>query len=486
MITTLKTLPLADRLEEYRSIFIHRWRLVLLVSLALATALCAIVWIIPNAYEASTTILDYPRKVPEKYVAATVSDDSLDRLALMQQEILSYTRLLEVIHKLNLYPRLIASQTPDEAVSEFRKQIRIQTNHGGTNGPSAFTITFTGDDPKTAAAVANELARSFILKNLANRQQQVEDTVSFISAQLDQARSGLQQQEDQLRVFRMSHLGQMPDQAATNLQAIGQMQAQFQAVSDKLAQLDDQELLIRESPLSNPSLRAGNSSSAAAVLSAELSQEKLRLADLLTHLTPQHPDVLASQEKIADLSEQLKALPTQAATPAESRDTDAHIQAIAEQRQHLLAEQATIRARLDSYQDRVDAVPLRQEQLSSLTRDYDTARDHYRSLLDKYYSAEMASELEEKQDADRFEVLDPAIVPAHPSSPNRPVLWGASAVFALLAGFLAAFGIERLDDRIKSEIDLRKVIPHDLEFAGAICSISADGNLFPRRLFGTD
>ena len=102
-------------------------------------------------------------------------------------------------------------------------------------------------------------------------------------------------------------------------------------------------------------------------------------------------------------------------------------------------------------------MPLRQEQLSGLTRDYETARDHYRSLLEKYYSARMAGELESRQDAERFEVLDPATPPEHPSDPNRRLLWALSALVALAGGFIIAYAREYIDSSVKTEADLLKM-----------------------------
>jgi len=389
-----------------------------------------------------------------------------------------------VIQKFGLYPSLMASQGHDAAIRELRRRIKIQISRGSSNGPSAFTLTFDGDNREIVAAVTNELANSFIVRNLSNREQQVQGTTTFISDELDRARQDLQRQEDQLRVFRMGHLGEMPDQANANMQAIGQLQVQLQSLSDKMAQLDEQEAVIETAPDRDPSLRVGNAPGQAAALENELSQERSHLADLKTHVTPEHPDIVAAQAKIRDLESQIAKMPKASSTPNISAGADARLQLIKQERDHLLNQQAAIQVRLDRYQSKVDAVPVRQEQLSSLTRDYDTSRDHYRSLLEKYYSAEMASELEEKQDAERFEVLDPAVAPEHPSAPDRPLLYFASCVAAFLGAFMLAFGLEQLDSTIKSEIDVRKILPAGTEFAGTVSNIARVQRTGNRQIFG--
>lgn len=477
------SLPLMDRVDEYRSILVYRWRTVLIVWLFLSAVSLIGVQLIPNTYQASTTILAYPRKIPEKYVAAAVVDDPSDRLTLLQQEILSSTRLQDVMQKYNLYSRLIATAGKDAAVLEMRKQIKIQTSRGASNGPSAFTLTFTSDNPNVVAGVTNELANSFILKNLSNREQQVHGTTSFISDQLDEARTDLQRQEEQLRVFRMGHLGEMPDQVTANLQAIGQLQVQFQSLTDKIAQLEEQKLLIENAPESVPALRTGSTSSPSVLLETQLAEERAHLADLLTHVTSEHPDAVASRLKISELEKQLTSLPKPPAPPAIKRGVDARLQVIDNEKARMVAEQNAIRVRLNAYQAKVDAVPLRQEQLSELTRDYETAKEHYRSLLEKHYSAEMASELEEKQDADRFEVLDLAAPPEKPVSPNRTVLRGAALVVGLIGSILLAFGLEHMDGSIKSEVDVLKILPAELEFAGIISNIAPTVRPKRQRIF---
>lgn len=477
------SVTISDWLATARTILFYRWKTVLVSWILVSTVLAIAVEMIPNLYEASTTILAYPRKIPEKYVSAAVVDDPADRLTLLQQEILSSSRLLEVIHKFGLYPKLIAASGNDAAVREMRAQIKIQTSRGATNGPSAFTLTYTGNDAKLTPAVVNELANSFILRNISNREQLVQGTTSFIGDQLDQARKDLQSQEDQLRAFRIGHLGQMPEQAAANLQAIAQLQVQLQAISDKLASLDNERVLLENAPESDPALRVGSTANPAVVLESQLNQERANLTALEARVTDEHPDVIAAKARIQELKAQLASMPPAPAAPQANRGTAARLEIVNRESTRLQHEESVVRARLNNYQSKVDAVPLRQEQLANLTRDYDTAREHYRSLLEKHYSAQMATELEEKQDADRFEVLDPAVPPDRASFPDRPRLWLASVLAGFAAACLLALGRERLDGTIKTEMELLAIVPPDLEIAGLIPTIAPATATLSKRMF---
>ena len=62
--------------------------------------------LMPDRYKASTTILVDPQKVSEKYVSSTVNSDPAQRLTTITQQVLSTTRLQQIIDDMQLYPEL--------------------------------------------------------------------------------------------------------------------------------------------------------------------------------------------------------------------------------------------------------------------------------------------------------------------------------------------------------------------------------------------
>src|SRR5437660_9710096 len=78
------------------------------------------------------------------------------------------------------------------------------------------------------------------------------------------------------------------------------------------------------------------------------------------------------------------------------------------------AEHQRILKSMSGYQSRVEKLPIREQQMAALTRDYETSKANYRSLLDKKISAGMASEMERSNQSERFTVADPARVPQMP------------------------------------------------------------------------
>ena len=95
------------------------------------------------------------------------------------------------------------------------------------------------------------------------------------------------------------------------------------------------------------------------------------------------------------------------------------------------AEQRNILAQLGSFQKRLDSLPVREQEMAGLTRDYQMSKENYASLLDKKMAADMALDMERRQQSERFEVLDRAQVPQKPIKPKRPQLYAGGTALGL-------------------------------------------------------
>lgn len=92
-------------LDEYIEILWRRiWYIIIPFVLVFAGAYIY-VKITPKQYKADTLVLVSPQKVPEAFVQATVTAQVEERLQSISQEVMSRTRLEEIITQLNLYEK---------------------------------------------------------------------------------------------------------------------------------------------------------------------------------------------------------------------------------------------------------------------------------------------------------------------------------------------------------------------------------------------
>ena len=143
-------------------------------------------------------------------------------------------------------------------------------------------------------------------------------------------------------------------------------------------------------------------------------------ASIQRPLIAEPPELVRTREQISSLKAQLRG------TEKELEDRT--------------AEQQRILRDIAAYQSRIERLPVREQEMAKLTRDYEMSKENYKSLLDKKMAAEVALDMERRQKSERFTIVDRAKVPEKPIKPKRPMLYGAglgaSLALALLVGFV--------------------------------------------------
>ncbi len=117
-------------------------------------------------------------------------------------------------------------------------------------------------------------------------------------------------------------------------------------------------------------------------------------------------------------------------------------------------EEQQLRAKLASYQSRLEAAPARESEMTELMRDYETLKTSYTDLLKKSQSSKLALSLEQRQIGEQFKIVDGARLPERPFSPNRPrvMILGAVAGLGLGLGLVAL--LEYRDSTYKTDDDV--------------------------------
>jgi polysaccharide biosynthesis transport protein len=491
-----------------------------LIWAAVAIAGTAFVYKLPNVYQAQAVILVESQRIPEKFVSTTVNEDLKNRLSSLSQQILSSNRLLELIQRFDLYKEERSSHAQEEIIEMMRADVsaQVQTNWAkkADATPNAFSVSYEGPNPTVVALVANQLATFFIDENIQAREVQATGTSEFLGSQLDTAKLRLEEQEKRLSDFKMKNNGELPEQENALIASASQLQTRLQGINDAIERAK-QTRIMQESALASaqasqaamtqlveqlnspaplPSDPSGEPLKTSERLQRQLEQMLLTYNDdypqvkALRGLIPQVQKEEEKGEKAAKLggqrsaaggstngsSEQssaalitafpkfrnersLQAAEVLLRNREQVENIKAQQAAAAKEIESLDAERKSIVQRIDAIQKAIGKLPIREQELSSIVRDYDTSKANYQSLLDKKLAAEMSTDMERRQKAERFIVIDQARTPEKPVKPNRPLLAAVSALSGLLLGLVFALGKEMRTNAILGEWELPRGVP---------------------------
>ncbi|HEV3481785.1 MAG TPA: Wzz/FepE/Etk N-terminal domain-containing protein [Candidatus Acidoferrales bacterium] len=456
--------------SDYLSMFRRRWVLILVLTVVGGPLAYAVSFLVPVKYDSQTLVLVQQPTVPTSYVSPVDNTGISERLASMQQQILSRARLEPIIRRLGLFSKDLDKVPMDDLVARLQDAIEVKAvqpmaETKATSLPG-FSVTVTLDNPQTAQQVCTAVTSLFIEQNLQLRQEHSEDTTEFLTQQLNDAKAQLDAQDAKLAAFQSHYLGTLPEDAQTNLSILSSLNSQLQSVTQaqsgtQQARSFTDSMLSEQLALWHRSQSDQNPES----LREQLSTLQSQLAELKVKYTDDYPDVIKAKNDIAALRERIATSEQTATTPAKPQAAGtveplqiAQLRAQLKGYDQTLAlqdkEQEKIKETIKLYQARVQSSPAIEQQYKELTRGYQTALDSYNDLLKKRDAAAMATSLERQQRSEQFTVLDPANLPDTPSFPNRPKFALGGVAGGLFAGFGLALLLGLRDTSMRTERDV--------------------------------
>jgi polysaccharide chain length determinant protein (PEP-CTERM system associated) len=388
----------------------------------------------------------------------------------MKEQILSRTRLQPIIEKFGLYAEVRSRVHIEDLVEKLRTAVEIKPLEPtpGTQSRQlpGFYVDVTFDNPQIAQQICSEITSMFLEQNARERKQQANETTSFLSKQLEEAKKNLDDQDAKLAQFKRQYLGSLPEEEQSNLNILTGMNAQLEANTQALSRAH-QDKAFNESLVGQ---QEANWKASQTGQNPETAEQQLgALQDQLTSLqaryTSEHPDVIKLKSQIEELKKRMAGAPknnpsANGSTQASAAEPPQIQQLRAKLRQDdmniadLTKRQSQIQDEIAQLQSRVQASPMVEQQLKELTRNYQTAQDFYNDLLKKRQNAGVAGDLESQQESEQFRVLDPPSLPDRPSFPKKAYFAGGGLGGGLAVGVAILCLIAMGDKSMHTERDV--------------------------------
>lgn len=308
-------------------------------------------------------------------------------------------------------------------------------------------FSYDSTSPQLSAAIANQIAESFINSNLQRRYDASAYARAFLEKQIAKTRGTLEASERQLVAYAQAQ-GIISTGSGPNGQSngdVGSLQGESlvalnKALADATARRIAAEGAYRQGGAVGATSDVTQSTQGLrqqrATLEADYQQKR-------TMLKPEHPDMLSLRSQINEIDRQISRETSQVASGRNNT-------LLADFRGAAAAESA-LQARVGQLKGSVLDLRGRSIQYTILQRDVDTNRSLYDALLQRYKEVGVAAGIGSAP----VSIVDRAQVAGGPYRPNILLNLLIGLALGLLAGLGIAFALEYLYDTIKTREDVR-------------------------------
>ncbi|MEJ2070225.1 MAG: GNVR domain-containing protein [Syntrophobacterales bacterium] len=308
-------------LRYYWRVFLDRKKYFIWPALAIVLISAIVALALPPIFESASTILIEQQQIPPDFVRSTVTGYADQRIQSLNQQILSRTRLLEIIRQFNLYAAMREKYSLEEVIEKMREDIAVNLisaevsdrkrgGKAGTQGVTiAFTVAYRGKNPNTVQQVASTLASLYLQENLKIREQQAKTTTKFLEAELKELSERIKTIGAKITEFKEKHEGLQPElqqfnraQAERLEREIDQLNVQTRAAEDRKIYLEGQLATVKpDTPMI--------SATGERVMDPQsrLKALEVALCDLQSRYSDDHPDICKVKREIKELQKMSSA-----------------------------------------------------------------------------------------------------------------------------------------------------------------------------------
>lgn len=443
-------------LNQFLLMIKARYKLVLAIILTVTLSAAGISLLLPKSYTASAAvILDV--KSPDPIAGMVLPAMYQPGYMATQVDLLRSERVVRgVIQKLNLTasPELReiwardTKSAPGSMEPWLASLLLEKLDAVPAKESNVINISFTGQDPNFAAAIANSVVDSYINTTLELRVDPAKQYRAMFETQAKASREQLEAAQAKLSAYQQKNGIVATDERLDIENArLSELSSQLVAVQGASADVRSRDNAAQGATDRSPEVLANP---VLGRLSSELALLEARLKENLSIYGEAHPQVVQLKANIAELrskigSETGKVNASLGVTTRASKERE-----------------SVIRAALEQQRQKVLALKAQRDEASVLIKDVQTAQDSY----DRINARLNQTSLESQSTQTNVSVVKRASAPYQPSGPKVLI----NTLLALFVGLVFSIGVvatlEIWDRRLRSADDVTLTL--NLPLLGAL------------------
>lgn len=468
-------------LRFYLQRFWRRFPWFLIIAVVVAAIGLSLAVVLPPVYKAQAQLLVEDPTIPADLATSTVNTGAPEALLIIQQRVLARANLLDMAQRLQVYAGK-ALMTPDKTVEDMRRRTTI-TLPEARAAANFVTVSFAAPTGQLSAQVTNDFVTQILQENVALRTATAGQTMDFFQQEVDRLGTQLGQQGAKIMTYKLQHKDALPDSMDFRRTRQAAQEERLLQLDRELAGLKDRRARLVEIYQSTGAIDTSTTPKSPA--ETQLQQLKDQLVSALAVYSPQHPTVIALKARIAALEaslapQQPDAAPVVTDTPVDRpadapapsamdapqdqgtatvptdasiafklqiANIDSQISFDEDQKSLITQELATLKASIDE-------TPSNAIDLDALQRDYDNTQTQYNNAVARLGAAQTGDRIEALSKGQRITVIEQAVVPDQPTSPNRKLIAIGSVLGGLALGLGFVILLEVMNRAVHRPADL--------------------------------
>jgi len=410
--------------KKYLHLIMRNKERFVIVALLLMSVIFAVSFLLPRKYQASSTVFIEKNVISELVKGITVTPSMEDTINVLTYAITSRTLVAKVVDNLDLNLSKNASDT-EALIKALQKNTQVKVKD-----KNLFMITFTDENPQVARDFVNTLVRLYIEENTSSKRGESYDATQFLSEQIETFNVKLEKAENEVNAYKRDKGGIISIDEGKLFEEINTAQQKLYDLELRRRQLEGMRQITKST--NDP-------------LQSRLSGLQKRLDELRIQYTDSYPEVLKVKGDIETVREQMTqrgGRESQPLDPQELARIDSEIAAIKITERGLQRYIATNRSLLQS-------IPSAKAGLDKLELEKKNQKNIYDQLFARHGQSEVSKQMEVQDKSTTFRIVDPALLPVKPSSPNRLKIMLMGIVAGLAGGFGLIFLLDQLDGSVK-------------------------------------
>jgi succinoglycan biosynthesis transport protein ExoP len=317
------------------------------------------------------------------------------------------------------------------------KYLRIETSQS-----SVVQISYTANDPRLAAQIANGFAKAYIDTTLELRVEPTQRTANWFDDQLKGLRTNLEDTQAKLTEYqRQKKIAATDEKMDVENTRLAELSTHLVTAQNAASEAESRERLARQL------LASGNAAdkvpevlanSYVQRLKSELALSEAKMRNLAADLGANHPALQRQRAEYQSLRNEL------------SSETSKIIAGLANAARQARQHEAQLRSAMAEQRQRVLELKDYRNEIGVLSRHVESAQRAYDAAMQRL----VVTKVESGANRTNVSILDSAAEPAMPAKPKIPHNVALSVVMGTLLGLTVVFFMEQFDRRVRSLDDL--------------------------------